>query len=143
MYRELFYDFLNSITLNEVISMTTYILLFLFLYPVPSKIKDVFVFKQAFIISLAIYVEKNTMVVVLKHFEIFLNQGWQTYATSHFWSFYAMAKNGIAQKIFYATSGIKWPKMHWLLFHRLTCRKRMFHVFGIVYVTLPCLSAVN
>ena len=27
------------------------------------------------------------------------NQGWQIYATSHFWPFYAMAKNGMAKNI--------------------------------------------
>ena len=26
-------------------------------------------------------------------------QGWQIYTTSHFWSFYAMAKNGMAKHI--------------------------------------------
>ena len=54
------------------------------------------------------------------------------HATSYFGPFYAMAKNGMA-KIVYATSVIKWPNFL-ASFHRLTCGKRMFHVFEIVYV---------
>ena len=45
--------------------------------------------------------------------------------------------------ILYATSGIKCPKMAWLLFHQLTCGKQMLHIFGIVNVRLSRLLAVT
>ena len=40
-----------------------------------------------------------------------------------------MAKNGMAKNI-YATSGVKWPKMAWLLFSSVNMWEKMLHVFG-------------